>query len=286
VHGSIDGVLAELRCVETLLRESAERFGIMLLAYGVDPFNGPEGAALQLDAKRYRQMAQYFAAISPDGARMMRQTASLQINVGGIAAIERWPVANAITPWLTALFANSARYAGENTGCASYRAETWRGVDPSRTGVFAGDDAVSEYAAFALAAPAFLADVTSPAFSELDDALVSHESLSTHLTTLFPEVRPRGYLEVRSVDSVEDSQRRSAMALVAGVLGDDTAARDALELVGRADAELLCRAGISGIREPQLASIACDLLRIAGEGCERLGHQVVSDESLGSLRAL
>ena len=286
VHGSVNGVITELREVEACLRESACRVGISLLACGVDPFNGAAGAPLQLDAPRYRQMAEYFATIGPDGARMMRQTASLQINIGGIGALDRWPVANAIAPWLVALFANSSRYAGHPTGCASYRADTWRGVDPRRTGVFGAEDAVRAYSAFAFAAPAFLADEAAPPFGDLPEERMSESTLATHLTTLFPEVRPRGYLELRSLDAVDDERRRCAMSLVAGVLGDDTSARDALDLVGAADSDLLCRAGRLGMRDERLASLAGDLLAIAAAGCARLGRAIVSEESLGSLRAL
>ena len=285
VHRSVDGVLAELRGVEERLRESAERAGIMLLACGVDPYNGAAGAPLQLHAARYRQMARYFATISPAGARMMRQTASLQINIGGLSALDRWPVANAIAPWLIALFANSSRYAGAETGCASYRAETWRDVDPRRTGVFAGSDAVREYAAFTLDAPAILADESAPLLCQLDSELMSESTLAIHLTTLFPEVRPRGYLELRSLDAGDDAHRRAAMALAAGVLGDETAARDALDLIGNVDEALLRRAGQLGMRDEQLASIAKDLLGIAAAGCARLGRAIVSDEVLGSFRA-
>ncbi|MEP7001636.1 MAG: glutamate-cysteine ligase family protein [bacterium] len=286
VHHSVDGVLVELDRVESALRASAERVGITLFTVGVDPFNAAECAPLQLTAPRYRQMAEYFAAIGPDGARMMRQTASLQVNIGGIEPLEHWAVANAITPWLVALFANSPRYAGANTGCASFRAQTWRGVDPSRTGVFAGGDAIREYTMFALSAPAFLADDAAPAFIDLDDDLVSHESFSTHLTTLFPEVRPRGYLELRSLDAVNQAQRRAGLALIAGLLGDSIAARDAFDLVGRANETLLCLAGTAGLREPRLASLADDLVRIGAAGCERLGSEIVSESSLGSLHAL
>ena len=287
VHGSVDGVITELREVEAHLRESAERVGITLHTCGVDPFNGAESAPLQLDAPRYRRMAEYFASIGPDGARMMRQTASLQINVGGIGALKRWPVANAIAPWLVALFANSSRYAGHDTQCASYRAETWRGVDARRTGVFGAEDAVHVYTAFVLAAPAFLADDAAPPYGELGDDRISDSTLATHLTTLFPEVRPRGgYLELRSLDAGDDAHRRAAMSLVAGVLGDWDAARDALDLIGAADADLLRRAGRAGMRDERLASLAGDLLTIAAAGCARLGSEIVSEESLGSVTAL
>ncbi|MEO5813706.1 MAG: glutamate-cysteine ligase family protein [Gemmatimonadaceae bacterium] len=283
VHGSVDNVLRELRAVESQLRDSAEPRGISLLNVGVDPFNAADDAPLQLTAERYEKMARYFATIGPDGARMMRQTASLQLNIGGISPLERWGVANAIAPWLVAIFANSSRYAGADTSCPSFRAETWRGVDPGRTGLFRGRDAIAEYTAFALDARAFLADDWAPCFVDLQAPLVSDATLATHLTTLFPEVRPRGYLELRSLDALEDAGRRAAMAFVAGIIGDATAAADAFDLVGEADESLLRRAGRRGMTDATLASKAPDLVNIAREGCRRLGHGVVSEETMDGL---
>ena len=286
VHGSVDGVLLELCAVESALRNAADEFGISLLACGVDPYNPVANVDLQLVADRYQKMARYFDAIGPDGARMMRQTASFQINVGGIPSMERWAVANAIAPWLLALFANSTRYAAADTGYASYRGEAWRGVDPSRTGLFAGDDPVREYAAFALGANAFLADDAAPAFNRLDDSRVSDASLTAHLSTLFPEVRPRGYLELRSIDAIGSEARAAALVLVAGILADPTAARQALELTGPADSDLLRRAGRDGPRDARITSTSSDLVRIAREGCVRLGPDVVSEATLSAARLI
>jgi glutamate--cysteine ligase len=283
VHRSIDAVLRELCVVESQLRESAEPYGINLLAVGVDPFNGADAAALQLTADRYTRMARYFATIGPDGARMMRQTASLQVNIGGIPLTDRWAAANAITPWLVAMFANSSQYAGADTRCASYRAETWRGVDPSRTGLFRGRDPVREYAAFALDAHAFLADEAAPCFVDLDERVVTDSMLATHLTTLFPEVRPRGYLELRSLDALDNAGRRAAMSLVIGILGDAQAAADTLELLGVADEALLRRAGRHGMSSDSIAAKSGDLVEIALRGCRRLGTSIVSEEAMAQL---
>ena len=283
VHASVDGVLRELRHAETGLRESAEAHGIILLSVGVDPFNGPDAAPLQLGAERYEKMANYFAAIGPDGARMMRQTASLQVNIGGIPLLERWAVANAIAPWAVALFANSARYAGSETGCASYRAETWRGVDPCRTGLFLGRDVVREYAAFALGARAFLADDSAPRFVDLENDAVTETALATHISTLFPEVRPRGYLELRSLDALDSAGRSAAMAFAAGLVCDEEAAADAIALVGAPSESLLRRAGRRGVNERAIAHKSGELLGIALDGCRRLGPAIISDETRAAL---
>ncbi|MEP6620550.1 MAG: glutamate-cysteine ligase family protein [bacterium] len=286
VHHSADRLLHELCAVEHVLRETAEGLDIELVACGVDPFNGPDDAPLQLMADRYQRMARYFAAIGTDGARMMRQTASLQLNIGGVPSAERWAVANAIAPWLLALFANSSQYAGQDTGYASYRAQTWRGVDPSRTGLFEGHDPVREYSAFALGARAFLADDAAPPFERLDAGLLSDACLDAHLSTLFPEVRPRGYLEFRSVDAVGGEARAAAVALVTGIIGDPTASREALAVTGTADSALLACAGHLGVGDARVASRLSDLVDIAMAGCNRLGRDIVSESTLAAIAPL
>lgn len=284
VHESVDGLLRDLCAVETLLTEAGGEHGVLLAPVGVDPFNGADAAPLQLDAPRYVRMARYFASIGADGARMMRQTASVQVNVGGIPVRERWLAANAIAPWLVALFANSSRYAGVETDCASYRAETWRHVDMSRTGVFGGGDPVAEYAGFALGARAFLVDDAAPPFAELRDDQVTSGALEVHLSTLFPEIRPRGYLEIRSLDAIGARQRAAAVALIVGSLADETAAREVVELLGPPDADLLTRAGRNGRDDARIAAATPDLVAIAERGCQRLGAAVISDRTLDALR--
>jgi glutamate--cysteine ligase len=289
VHATIDGVVAELAAVQRLLEEQATERGISLLTVGVDPHNAPADAPLQLEAERYRRMAAYFDEIGPHGARMMRQTASLQLCLGGADPAARWRVANAIAPCLVALFANSARYAGRDTGCASYRAETWRGVDARRTGIFQGCDPVREYAAFALAAPAFLAGADGDApvpFGALRDGAASDADLATHLSTLFPEVRPRGYLELRSIDSVDASQHAAAMVFAAGIVCDGVASADALELLGDPDPGLLNAAGRAGLADPVLLRHATDLIEIAIAGCVRQGETMVSESLLEAARSV
>jgi glutamate--cysteine ligase len=280
VHRSVDALLRELREAERVLREESSERGIDLLAVGIDPENHASQAPLQLLAPRYRRMAAYLARIGAHGARMMRQTASFQICVGGASAQSQFRLANAIAPWLTALFASSPRYAGVDTRCVSYRAETWRGVDSARTGLLEGRDPVREYAAFALAAPAFLTgapDAPPLPFARLRD--VQADTLEEHLTTLFPDVRPRGYLELRSLDAVEHEQRCAALVLVAGLFADRDAAAHALEIVGPPDPQLLQRAGRIGLADDRIAAGTPDLIDAALAGCARLGREVLSAEA-------
>jgi glutamate--cysteine ligase len=278
VHGSLDELLRELDVVDAVLRDEAAVCGIDLLALGVDPENDAGDAPLQLQAERYRRMAAHFAGIGPDGARMMRQTASLQLCLGGVDGAARFRLANALAPWMVALFANSSRYAGAPTGCASYRADSWRRVDPQRTGILHGTDPVREYAAFAMRAPAFLVGPEGAPvlpLASLDRSRATDVVLATHLSTLFPEVRPRGYLELRSMDAMEAEHRAAAVVFAVGLLADPASAARAAEVAAEPDAALLVAAGRAALDDVVLAAGARDLVDVALAGCERLGARVV-----------
>jgi glutamate--cysteine ligase len=274
-------LLNDLIATASTLREACGAADIRLLDCGLDPINGPERAPLQVRASRYRRMDAYFARIGPAGARMMRQTASLQVGVDiGADPFGRWRLLNALAPILTAVFANSRRYAGDDTGCASYRAETWRRTDPSRTGVLSDVDPVGAYLDFALRAPAILlGDDDEPArpFEAWVGAIDGTAHWEKHLGTLFPEVRPRGYFEVRSIDAVPEAQWPGVIALLAGLTYDADAASDAAEIVGEPDADLLERAGRLALGDPMLARMAQDLASVALRGCQRLGAAFLSE---------
>jgi glutamate--cysteine ligase len=278
-------LLDDLSASAATLRGACAAHDIRLLDCGLDPVNGPERAPLQVRASRYRRMDAHFARIGPAGARMMRQTASLQVAVDiGADPVGRWRLLNALAPILTAVFANSPRYAGDNTDFASYRAETWRRTDPLRTGLLSGLDPVGAYVDFALRAPAILLggdDEPAHAFDAWLGAIDGTAHWEKHLGTLFPEVRPRGYFEVRSIDAVPQARWPAAMALLAGLAYDTKAAGEAAEIVGEPDADLLERAGRLALGDPTLARMAGELATVALSGCERLGTAFLSERYCG-----
>jgi glutamate--cysteine ligase len=210
---------------------------------------------------------------------MMRQTASFQINLDfDDEPALRWQVLNAAAPCLVAVFANSSVYDGADTGCPSTRAQVWRALDPARTGLPWARAAVPRYLEFALEAPALLlpcVDGEHRRFGEwLARARVSLAQWHDHLSTLFPEVRPRGHLELRSADAVAPEWYAAPLALAAGITYDPGALRAAADLLGEPDPALLERAGRLGLRDPRLARIASDLAAIALQGCAALGPAV------------
>jgi glutamate--cysteine ligase len=273
---SASELIRDLQCASQLLTSAFESAEILLETPGVDPYNGIETVELQLHRPRYERMTRYFNSIGPSGVRMMRQTASLQINVqSGENPAERWALLNAMTPYITAIFANSPIYEGESTGHSSYRAHLWRTLDTTRTGLpVATDDPADAYLDFALNAGPMMAPPNEEyrSFAEwMKSGDPTSEDWDLHLTTLFPEVRPRGYLEVRSADAVAPEDLAAPIAFVTGLTYDDAAARNAAELIGASDGDLLARAGRAGLGDPQIRTTAIALIDLALAGCESLG---------------
>jgi glutamate--cysteine ligase len=274
---SPSALLALLRTVVLPLRAAAASEGITLLAVGIDPFNPIEDAPLLLRTKRYARMAEYLAQRSPDGARMMRQTAAFQVGLDlDDEPWLRWRVLNAAAPYVVAVFANSPVYAGEETDSPSVRARVWRALDPARTGLpWSAERPVEAYLEFALDAPTILLPTVEGEhlrFREwLGRAHVTMGEWHDHLSTLFPEVRPRGHLELRSADAVAPQWYAAPLALAVGITYESRALRTAADLLGAPDLGLLERAGRLGLHDPALGRTAADLFEIAMEGCEGLG---------------
>jgi glutamate--cysteine ligase len=288
---SASSLLALLRAVVLPLRAAAAGEGIDLLAVGIDPLNTAERAPMVVHAPRYLRMAEYLGRIGPSGARMMRQTAAFQVSVDfDDEPWLRWRVLNAAAPYVVAIFANSPIYAGQPTGHQSTRADTWRNLDPVRTGIPFDERAPLEaYLEFALAAPAILfptLDAEHLPFREwLTRANPTAEEWQDHLSTLFPEVRPRGHLELRSADAIAPDWYAAPLALTAGMLYDSRALRAAADLLPLPDLGLLERAGRLGLHDPAIARTAADLFELALTGCSGLGPGYFQPSDLEQARA-
>jgi glutamate--cysteine ligase len=271
---SATALLRSLRATVLPLTGFLGDAGIRLLSVGVEPRNGIESVALQLPGARYVRLTSFLRSLGTGGERMMRQTAAMQVSVDlGAEPLLAWRVLNGMAPYATAIFASSPVYRGERTGDRSVRARIWRELDGGRTGCFACTDPVAEYLDFALAAPAILLGDGSRfrPFAEWNaEGCADVDAWRAHLTTLFPEVRPKGFAEVRSMDAVAPEWYAAPLVLLAGIVQHAPALRAASELLGAPDPALLHAAGRDGLSDPAIAGVARDLAALGMRGAAAL----------------
>ena len=246
------------------LRTRLLQEGIELQSIGIDPLNDARDIPLQLPVDRYRKMTDHFERLGPSGIRMMRQTAAIQISLDrGESPAERWRLLNDLAPYVIAIFANSREYLGRDTGHQSFRAHCWRQLDPSRTGVAEpSDDPAGAYARFAAGATDIL-----------------NAGWESHLTTLFPEVRPRGHFEVRSCDAIDPRWYAAPIVFLTGIAYDRRSAAEAALLAAESNA-LLRAAGEHGLHDAAIARTSRDLFQLAIDGARRLGPRHADGDAL------
>jgi glutamate--cysteine ligase len=205
--------------------------------------------------KRYQVMRPFLAArgrLAPD---MMAMTASVQASFdfsGPSDLAEKLRVALAIQPAITALFANSPIVNGRESGWKGYRVAVWEEVDPTRSGLlpFAFEpgfdaDPYRRYAEWALDVPMIFVrrqgEYLDPGGRTFRDFLAAglrgeRPTLldwEDHLTTLFPEVRVKGVVEVRAADSCDPEMTKALIAFWKGILYDREARAWAWDTVRR-----------------------------------------------------
>jgi len=290
------------------LTAELRRVGLEPLARGLDPLRPPQRI---LDRPRYAAMEAFLDVDGFAGRTMMCSTASIQVNLdnGSPATLaRRWQLAHAIGPVLVATFAHSPVPGGGGRGPRSARQQVWSVLDPSRTGpvhgpILRGDgsrstpDPVEEWLRYALAARVMMIRATPDRFVPIERPLSSepltfaawmergHElgwpaldDFEYHLTTLFPPVRPRGWLELRMIDALPDPWWRVAAAVTTALLDDADAGAAALEAVsappgGMGVADHWRSAARHGLADPALRAAAEQVFPAALDALGRLGTE-------------
>jgi glutamate--cysteine ligase len=277
------------------LREVAGAMGISFLGLGFSPLWSLENTPI-MPKGRYQIMRNYMAKVGRLGQQMMFRSCTVQTNLDfGSEAdmVKKFRVSIALQPIVTALFANSPFAEGRTNGYYSYRAHVWSDTDPDRTGmlpfVFEDGMGFERYAAYALDVPMYFVyrdgkyiDASGQSFRDfmkgklpaLPGELPTDKDWEDHLTTIFPEVRLKTYLEMRGADSGPWSRLCALPAFWAGILYNDSALEAAWSLVKSwtaEDRESLRRAVPAlGLRAPVRGVTAGDIaqasLAIARQG--------------------
>jgi glutamate--cysteine ligase len=241
-------------------------------------------------------MEAFFDGDGPEGRVMMTRTASVQVNLDlgddEAAVARRWRLVHDLGPTLAAAFANSPLAAGRPTGWCSTRLGNWFAMDRSRTApadeAGPGPAAWVDYALDArvmlvrhgeryqpqrdgLTFTGWLARGHELGWPTLDD-------LDYHLTTLFPPVRPRGWLELRFLDALPEPWWR--VAAVAATVGlDDELDAERAQRASRGCGRLWCEAARHGLGHPALHASARAFFAGLTAACGRARADTVTTDA-------
>jgi glutamate--cysteine ligase len=226
--------------------------GIAFLGLGMQPVSTLDEIEW-VPKQRYSIMRDYMLRVGTLGHRMMKQTATVQANIDyadEADAMRKLRIGMASAPIVNAIFANSCISENRLNGQLSYRGYIWTDTDRARCGLlpfaFRSGASFRDYVDWALDVPLYFVlrggryrtEVTGVPFRRfLDTGLhgqrATLDDWRLHLTTLFPEVRLKGYIELRSADSQPPGRVLGLPALVKGVFYEPDCLDAADDLVKR-----------------------------------------------------
>ena len=234
------------------MREIGKNLGIGMLGIGFHP-SWTRDEVHWMPKGRYKVMREYMPKVGNLGHDMMLRTSTVQVNLDyadEADMIKKFRTALALQPVATALFANSPFLEGKPSGYLSYRAHIWTDTDPDRTGVpgFVFDDGFGyeAYTDYILDVPMYFVhregkyiDAAGQSFRDFMAgklaALPGERPVMAdwidHISTAFPEVRLKQFLEMRGADSGPWRRICALPAFWTGLLYDQTALDRAWELV-------------------------------------------------------
>ena len=273
----------------------ADEIGLGFLGLGFDPLWARADIPI-MPKGRYDIMRAYMPKVGSLGLDMMLRTCTIQANLDYASEADmalKFRASLALQPIATALFANSPFTEGKPNGFLSARANVWTDTDPDRTGmldfVFQDGFGFETYAQYALDTPMYFVkrdgryiDASGQSFRDfmegrlpaLPGELPTLKDWGDHLTTLFPEVRLKTYLEMRGADGGPWSRICALPALWAGILYEDASLNAAWDLCKHWDVEDherlrrdVTRLGLKAeVAGRSVRDVAVDMVAIARDG--------------------
>lgn len=248
LHGTAEEMDEHLR----VAKKVAAPLDIHFLGLGVTPLWAVDQIA-SMPKSRYGIMTKYMGEVGTLGTSMMYRSATVQTNLDFASEadmVKKLRVSLALQPIATALFANSPFADGRDTGYLSFRSHIWLNTDDNRTGMlpFAFDEGFGfeQYADYALDVPMYFVirngkyvNVAGESFRDFLDGRLPQlpgekptiKDWEDHLSTLFPEVRLKQFLEMRGADMGDKAHVVALSAFWTGLLYDDISLEAAWELV-------------------------------------------------------
>ncbi len=248
IHQTCVEVGTHLKEVKTV----ADELQLGFLGMGFQP-KWPRADMPWMPKGRYAIMRSYMPKVGDLGLDMMTRTCTVQVNLDYATEadmVKKFRVSLALQPVATALFADSPFTEGKPNGYLSYRSHIWTDTDPDRTGmldfVFEDGFGYERYVDYLLDVPMYFSyrdgiyhDASGQSFRDFLDgrlpvlpgALPTLRDWSDHMTTAFPEVRLKKYLEMRGADGGPWNRLCALPAFWVGLLYDDAALDAAWDLV-------------------------------------------------------
>ncbi len=244
-------------CAETsahlkMLSKIAQPMNVGFLGMGVAPTWSLDEIEL-MPKSRYKIMKPYMEKVGELGTSMMMRSSTVQVNLDFSSEkdmVKKMRVSLALQPIATALFANSPFIEGKPNGYLSYRSYIWQHTDKDRTGmlpfVFEDGFGFERYVDYALDVPMYFVvrngkyiNVAGESFRDFLDGRLEAlkgekptiKDWEDHLSTIFPEVRLKQFLEMRGADGAPWAEICALPALWAGILYDENALESAWDLV-------------------------------------------------------
>ncbi|MBA3528862.1 MAG: ergothioneine biosynthesis glutamate--cysteine ligase EgtA [Propionibacteriaceae bacterium] len=286
---SLSDLVQRARTDAAAVRALLEPAGLVLGELGLDPHRPPTRI---LHTPRYDAMQSFFDGHGPSGLEMMCSTASLQVclDAGQAGDVSRrWQALHALGPALVALFANSPRMAGRDTGWVCGRLPRVFEIAPVTSSPPPHCvDPAEGYARMALDAPLIClrqnagswappAGLSFADWIETSSRLTgggpvgrppTFDDLDYHLTTLFPPVRAHGYLEVRYLDAQPGDHWVAPAMVLACLMADRMAVDQALDVTEPIAGSWL-KAAREGLRDPTVARTAQQVADLGLRAVER-----------------
>ncbi len=295
---SVHQTCAEVNTHQQQVREVAAEIGAGAIGLGFAP-SWSMDETHQMPKQRYAIMRRYMPKVGGYGLEMMLRTCTVQVNLDFSSEadmVKKFRVGLALQPVATALFANSPFREGGHNGFLSYRSHIWTDVDNDRTGmlpwVFDEGMSFERYVDYVLDVPMYFVyrdgkyiDVAGRSFRdflarkipELKDVEPQMSDWADHLTTIFPEVRLKRFLEMRGADGGSWRRICGLPALWVGLLYDQTSLDAAWDLVKdwTAEERQVMRDAVPRLafktpfRKTTVWELASRMLEISAEGLRR-----------------
>ncbi|QDG53751.1 glutamate--cysteine ligase [Persicimonas caeni] len=282
---------------------------LAMVCWGLNPFFEPPDIPW-MPKSRYAVMRDYLPTRGDLAHWMMKLTCTVQANFDYESeedAAEMMRTALLISPIVSAIFANSPIKAGEESGQQTYRGYLWTRTDPDRTGwpefMYRDDWGYADYLDYILDVPMFFIrregkyiDKSGDSFREFieqghDGYDATMGDFELHLSTAFPEIRLKRFIEVRGADAGPRDHMLAVSALWKGILYDHASRAKARDIIGEVTPERHARLFMDAYKDGldaeaprgRLQELAQELVKVAGDGLDAIAEECGHDSERGFL---